>query len=89
MEFVQLCLLTRSKKLFQILSFYVVALVYHLQIVALYNVLIFPQSTGLSDDDSAFTTEWELKVARKKVANLNLVVYFNADLYNSSELNAL
>ena len=26
----------------------------------------------LSDDDSAFTTEWELKVARKKVSALLL-----------------
>ena len=30
---------------------------------------------GLSDDDSAFTTEWELKVARKKVSSYFYYIY--------------
>ena len=33
------------------------------------------QSLGLSDDDSAFTTEWELQVARKKVVYLEIFFF--------------
>ena len=32
----------------------------------------------LSDDDSAFTTEWELTVARKKVREITLVLIVQA-----------